>query len=525
MQEKRSFEPQKWVIYPDVLASQRFGGYNTKDEISQIKGMFPIGQNIDFVEGNGPTPREGSKLIGTYIDAVTPVKRAWRFERRDGLEIEMKTYGTGVYYRIEGVMDEYALLKGGFSPALEFCFAILAKSSAVPSQVSFCNGVDSWYKWNGCYGLYSSSDNAAHTITLLTDADLVATGFSASGSVIINGTEISYASILSNSGKLEMTGLPTDGQTLVINGVTFTFKDTLTGVAGQVKIAANNSSTEDNLIDFLNNPGVTDARHVALSAPNQATIANVAHSLSGLFITLSTIDLSALTVTNNLSNSTYTAVYSKTLLGCSDLTALTAASGDVVAQLPELMSGLNDFRGSVGMAHDGRIHARLEKKKSVSNYSKLDNPDDWTQGSTDGDGGGKELEQGGPVTAYGRDESKIYIFKKRQIKTLEFKEAGTQIDVPVWKTLKPTDDKSSTVGAINQKSTFSSPNGVIFVTEDKEMLHLTRDKNIDYPQLICISDDIRHTFHAGVHDKPAVLCGAPKCFMPINRTVIALIMM
>ena len=159
------------------------------------------------------------------------------------------------------------------------------------------------------------------------------------------------------------------------------------------------------------------------------------------------------------------------------------------------------IKSSLAIAHDGRLHSRSEVKRSVSNYSKIDNPDDWTTGSTDGDGGAKEIEQGGPITAYAHDESKLYIFKKRMIKTLEYIGTGSRIDVPKYGTIKPTDDKSITVGAIGSKSTFHAPNGIIFTTEDKQLVFLTREENIDYPQLKDISDSIKPTFQKGVHDE------------------------
>lgn len=377
----------KWIIYPDVLENRRFLGYLTRDDITEIKGGFPIGQNILFTDGSKPTLRPGCVIVGSQIDAQTPITRAWRFERRDGAEIELRAYDTKVEYFISGVSTDYKLLKGGFTANQNFTFNVISKSTNINSQIYFNNGVDNWYSWTGVYGLMASFDNTAHTLTIQGNTDLSALGFTASGYITINGVEV-----------------------------------------------------------------------------------------------------------------VYTALSGKTFTGCGDMSAITMAAGEIVIQTPVIPAGMSNFLTTVSIAHDGRIHARLETKKSVSNYSKLDNPEDWTSGSLDGDGGSKEIEGGGPITAYGRDENKLLIFKKRQIKTLVFNQSGTRVDVPVYSTLKPSDDKCTTIGAIGNKSTFHAPNGIVFVTEDKEMLMLKRQELIDYPQQISLSDPIKPTFQAGEHN-------------------------
>lgn len=376
----------KWTIYPDILESKKFIGYNTRDDITELKGGFPIGQNIVFTDGGKPTLRPGYEPVGAEnLSAETPITRAWRFERRDGVEIELRSYDDELEYMIDGVMTDWKRLKNGFTVNKKFTFAVLSKATNINSEIRFCNGVEDWYVWTGVYGLVASFDDTAHTLTLQGTTTLANLGFPASGTVIVNGVEITYTSIA-------------------------------------------------------------------------------------------------------------TQVFS----GCSAMSGIVA--GDICTASPTVESGLANFKSSVGIAHDGRIHARLETKQSVSDYSKLDNPSDWSAGATDGDGGAKELEGGGPITAYARDEQKLYIFKKRTIKSLEYTQVGTRVDVPKWATLKPGDDKSTTVGAVGDKSTFHAPNAIIFVTEDKEMLMLKRQEYLDYPQQISLSDPIKPTFLKGVHD-------------------------
>ncbi len=382
----------KWFMFPDLLGNAaakieaRFVGYYTKDDITQIKGGFPVGQNVTFTPSKTPTVRGGCALVGTAVASSHAIKRAWVFERRDGVQIEMKTYDTGVYFLIDGVMSDYELLEGGYTADKDFCYAVISESGDANSRVNWCNGVENWRKWTGLYTLYAS-DNGANQITIQGSIDLSVLGFPASGIISYKGTQITY-----------------------------------TGLSG------------------------------------------------------------------------------KTFTGCSAVPA-GAVAGDILVDAPVVFTGSGVYPSSVCGVFDGRIHARYEAKQSVSLYSKLDNPDDWTTGSTDGDGGAKEIEQGGPITAYANDEEKVYIFKNRLIKTLQYVANTTRIDVPKYAILKPGNDKSTTIGAIGQKSTFASPNGIIFVTQDKQLIHLKRQQFVDYPQLLNIADAIRPTFEAGVHDE------------------------
>ena len=375
----------KWFPFPDLLENKRFGGYFTRDDITQIMGFFPIGQNIVFTDSNTPTARNGSEVVGSESTSITPVNRAWVFETREGVQIEMRTHSTKVEFRIEGLMDDFQLLQDGFTTGLEFAYAVISQSGLTTSYLQFCNGIEDIHRWTGVYGTYAS-DNGADQITLSGSVSLAILQFTATGTIIINDVAITY-----------------------------------TGISGQ------------------------------------------------------------------------------TFTGCSSV-PIGPVVGEVVVQGAITTGFTATVKYSVGFAMDGRVHARNEDKKSVSFYSKLDDPFNWTTGDLDGDGGGKEIEQGGPITAYAKFGEKTLIFKKKLIKTLEFLSNTDRVDVPKYTTLKPSDDKSTTIGAIGQKSTFHGPNGIYFVTEDKELLELNFNQNITYPELLSISDSIRPTFQKGVHD-------------------------
>lgn len=87
------------------------------------------------------------------------------------------------------------------------------------------------------------------------------------------GWDILYSNNLRYSATLNIATNPTDGDTVTIAGVTFTFKATLGAVAGNVHICSSASATVTNFVNALNAPDTaiaeaTDTGFVALSAEN-----------------------------------------------------------------------------------------------------------------------------------------------------------------------------------------------------------------------------------------------------------------
>lgn len=77
---------------------------------------------------------------------------------------------------------------------------------------------------------------------------------------------------LTSTSVLGLATQPTDGDTVTIQGVTFTFKTTLGSTAGNVLIGASADAANTNLTALINAPGTTTAQGVALSAANQVII-------------------------------------------------------------------------------------------------------------------------------------------------------------------------------------------------------------------------------------------------------------
>lgn len=103
-------------------------------------------------------------------------------------------------------------------------------------------------------------------------------------------------------------------------------------------------------------------------------------------------------------------------------------------------------------------------------------------------------EGGGGITALAVDEKVMYVFKRNIIKSVTFTQDGE--DLPVIEPIKPYDGRSQTVGAINQRSVFAGGNGIFFITPNNEIMNIGRVPDVDYPQVVPISDVIKPTTDA-----------------------------
>lgn len=89
------------------------------------------------------------------------------------------------------------------------------------------------------------------------------------------GFNLFVSNALSWTGSLALATQPTDGDTVTVNGVTFTFKTTLGSTAGNVLIGASADAANTNLAALINTPGTTTSEGVALSAANQRLLKNI----------------------------------------------------------------------------------------------------------------------------------------------------------------------------------------------------------------------------------------------------------
>lgn len=101
------------------------------------------------------------------------------------------------------------------------------------------------------------------------------------GSVFKNGYtgDVSNAAMyvserLTGEAVLSLPQSPSDGDTVVIGGVTFTFNTTLTTTPGSVLISGSADAARANLVALINTPGTTTTFGTALSSADQIVLAD-----------------------------------------------------------------------------------------------------------------------------------------------------------------------------------------------------------------------------------------------------------
>jgi len=111
------------------------------------------------------------------------------------------------------------------------------------------------------------------------------------------GFNLFMSNALPSSHVLSMATQPTDGDTIVINGVTITFKATLTSTTGaaEVHIASTVDITRANLAEFLNSAGAdseaeaTNTGYSSVSTANQRLLKNIVATNSNSADTLTLV--------------------------------------------------------------------------------------------------------------------------------------------------------------------------------------------------------------------------------------------
>jgi hypothetical protein len=136
------------------------------------------------------------------------------------------------------------------------------------------------------------------------------------GSVYSNGYtgDVSNAKMyvsenLTGTATLSIATQPTDGDTVTINGVVFTFKTVLGSTAGNVAIGGSADAARLNLSELINAPTTTDAGQVALSAADAILISDTyrlaaTDSASANTLSLVGTGSGALTVSETLTDGT-----------------------------------------------------------------------------------------------------------------------------------------------------------------------------------------------------------------------------
>lgn len=224
-----------------------------------------------------------SMTVNVQVGAVFPIARLEKIQA--GPLDPAMVAGKEVAIKVANYLDSKILYEtknawavfdtGNLTTAAANGTAITLSSTTVPQMVAqtyaklFSNNVA---MTNVCWVLdpFSVSQIAQFPIgkDITSNNTVFMNGFTGN----LFGAEVYTSNNLTGEAVLSIATTPTDGDTVTIGGVVFTFKTTLGSTAGNVAIGGSADAARLNLSELLNAPGTTDAGQVALSAANQIVI-------------------------------------------------------------------------------------------------------------------------------------------------------------------------------------------------------------------------------------------------------------
>lgn len=229
------------------------------------------------------TDSEETMTVNVQVGAVFPIARLEKIQAGPlnpamiaGKEVAIKVANyldSKILYETRNAWADFDT--GNLTTAASTGTPITLSSTTVPQMVAqtyaklFSNNVA---MTNLCWVLdpFSVSQIAQFPIgkDITSNNTVFINGFSGN----LFGAEVYTSNNLTAEAVLGLATQPTDGDTVVINGVTFTFKTTLGSTAGNVLIGASADAARANLAALINDPSTTTAQGVALSAANQIAI-------------------------------------------------------------------------------------------------------------------------------------------------------------------------------------------------------------------------------------------------------------
>lgn len=232
------------------------------------------------------TDSEETMTVNVQVGAVFPIARLEKIQA--GPLNPAMVAGKEVAIKVANFLDAEILTQarnafadfdtGNLTTAASNGTAITLSSTTVPQMVAqsyaklFSNNVA---MTNLCWVLdpFSVSQIAQFPIgkDLTAQNTVFINGFTGN----LFGAEVYTSNNLTGEAVLSIATAPTDGDTVTIGGVVFTFKTILGSTAGNVLIGGSADAARLNLVELLNSPSTTDAGQVALSADDQITIQDV----------------------------------------------------------------------------------------------------------------------------------------------------------------------------------------------------------------------------------------------------------
>ena len=156
---------------------------------------------------------------------------------------------------------------------------------------------------------YGASDIEQYLLSK--NIDIAASTFKNGYAGPVRGAEMYVSENLTATALFTMGTNASNGQTVTINGIVWTFVTTIGATPGNVLIGGDADASRLNLANAINNPGTTSANQVALSAANQNIVTDTLRlaavdSASANTITLTGTGSGSLTLATNVTSATWT---------------------------------------------------------------------------------------------------------------------------------------------------------------------------------------------------------------------------
>ncbi|MBI4136559.1 hypothetical protein HY469_00695 [Candidatus Roizmanbacteria bacterium] len=187
---------QKPLFLTEAASENR--GLITFKEPTSIGNAFQSVQNIVFTKF-GFGPREGYSLVGVNDNAgTTAIKSLFKYEVSNKAsstikrEVLIRSHTTWLEWFNDdgGVNGEWHTLVSGLTTTKRFGFASfnLTQLVTIDNRLYFGNGVENFSLWNGATTVLNGAVLAGAATITVDDTTL----FTASGSILINGTTVTY---------------------------------------------------------------------------------------------------------------------------------------------------------------------------------------------------------------------------------------------------------------------------------------------------------------------------------------------
>ena len=238
------------------------GAASTIDSITDTNELLTVNieQEAVFYISDGEVKQAGPLNPGEVIGGQVAIKVAIDFDARILAEVlnAANTFDTG----------DLTTLSSNGTPFSESATNTPIMVTMMPAKLRRKNQMLS----NLCFVTDSFGAGVMAQYLLGKNIDLAASIYANGYAGDVGMAQVYVSENLTGTATLGLATQPTDGDTVTINGITFTFKTTLGTTAGNVLIGGSASASNTNLAALINAPGTTTAQGVALAAADQVSI-------------------------------------------------------------------------------------------------------------------------------------------------------------------------------------------------------------------------------------------------------------